>query len=389
MADTKTTALTENRTPDLLDLLYMVDDPSGTPTSQKTTFDSASKAAPLDSETPPTAIWDEVQEGPGSGFFEIGDAAIINLVSREPGFSQFRLTTETAVPVSTSDRTAQGTMYLTNNHGNLLSLCDGKRWRLYESAEIPLVFANVVSGKNYDAFAYLHPTTGVPTWDFGTAWTNDTTRALAVSRVNGAFVNTAQFTSLVNSHTVGALQGFWLGTVRADGTNTVADSIGGVTTQIGGKRFVWNAYNQIARQMSVIDTANSWTYTTDAWRVANGATGPLNCVEYVCGLAGGEVSALALQAANAADGGFFFEGIGVDSTTARSGLAMPGYNQNSSSGGNVNFCASATYSGNMALGYHYISWLENGGGSGAGVTFYGDNGETNKRQSGLTASIWA
>jgi hypothetical protein len=38
MADTKITALTENTTPEVTDLLVMVDNPEGTPVTQKMTI---------------------------------------------------------------------------------------------------------------------------------------------------------------------------------------------------------------------------------------------------------------------------------------------------------------------------------------------------------------
>ena len=76
MADTKLTALTEISVPALEDLAYTVDDPSGTPVSNKLT--NARQGG---------LLW----HGP----------------------PQIRLTTETGVPVSTNDRTAQATLYAT------------------------------------------------------------------------------------------------------------------------------------------------------------------------------------------------------------------------------------------------------------------------------------
>src|SRR5581483_7426242 len=72
-------------------------------------------------------------------------------VSRMHGFGSpktfdFRLTTQSGVAVSTSDRTSQGTLYLTpcSNIGGTtagsarLALYDGTRWKLYTSGELSI-----------------------------------------------------------------------------------------------------------------------------------------------------------------------------------------------------------------------------------------------------------
>jgi hypothetical protein len=51
MADTKATGLSENTAPVSTDLLYMVDDPGGTPASEKVTFANASKALVAGADT--------------------------------------------------------------------------------------------------------------------------------------------------------------------------------------------------------------------------------------------------------------------------------------------------------------------------------------------------
>ena len=113
------------------------------------------------------------------------------------------------------------------------------------------------------------------------AWASDTTRTDAIALQDGIPVKSGTATLR------------WVGTIRTTGTTTTEDSGGGVTTQVGGKRFVWNAYNQVPRALAVIDTTDNWTYTTATVRQANGATG--NKVEYVAGSVASFIEAMTMH----------------------------------------------------------------------------------------------
>ncbi len=305
MADSKLTALTEISVPALEDLTYWVDDPSGTPAERKCSMTRA-----------------------------FGLLTFIN---------QFRLTTESGVAVSTSDRTAQGTIYWTPYVGSLVSLYDGTRWRLYSSAQISLGLT-ATSGKNYDVFVYDNA--GTVTLELSAAWSDDVTRVDALTTQDGVKVKS------------GALTRRWVGTIRASGTNVTADVGGGVTTQVGAKRFVWNAYNQVRRDMKVIDTTDNWAYATNTIRQAGGVAG--NKIEYVTGDAATYIDAAvhgnALLNANSAAAAR--AGVGLDSTTAFYGIIQNGYNTGGSNSNNIPM--TGRYSGTPGLGYHYISWNEAG-----------------------------
>lgn len=186
------------------------------------------------------------------------------------GIVNGRLTTESGVAISTTERTAQSTIYFTPYLGNQIALYDGANWHLETFAELSLALSGLTSGKNYDV--YVDYNGGTPQLALSAAWTNDTTRADALATQNGVLVKS------------GATDHRYVGTIRTTGTTTTEDSHGGVTTQVGGKRFVWNLYHRVPRPLRVIDTANTWTYTGNSWQIANGATGPLNCVEFVVGL---------------------------------------------------------------------------------------------------------
>jgi hypothetical protein len=278
-----------------------------------------------------------------------------------------RLTLTSGTPVTTTDVTAATSVYFTPFNGNQVALYDGTRWRMYAFTELPLALGTLTSGKNYDVF--LYDNAGTLTLE-SLAWTSDTARATALTTQDGAYVKS------------GATTRRYLGTFRTTSTTTTEDSGGGTTTQVGGKRFLWNLFNRVPRYMAVIDTTNTWTYTTASWRQANGASG--NKVEYVCGLAEDPVTVLVLQSMNYATGSYSAEGVGVDSATARSGLAMVGYQAGTTA---VDCALTATYQGIPGLGYHYLAWIENGMGSPAGANYSGDNGESGIRQSGLTATV--
>lgn len=336
MPDTKLTGLSEVSAPALSDVFYWVEAPGSAPVSDKIT---GARAAGLLAHTPVLG----------------------------------RLTTETGVPVSTSDRTAQGTLFLTPSTPWGMSITtgyvrtyDGTRIRMQEYSEVSLALT-VTSGSNYDVFLKNSDLSLV----LSAAWTNGTTRADALAKVKDLIVAATDNTLL------------WLGTIRASGANTVEDSFGYVTTQVGGKRFVWNAWNQVLKAIGVKDTANTWSYSTATLRGANGAVAPLNCVEWVTG------NAASLVSAQLNAGGFgqsnsaraSAAGIGIDTQTAWSGFYDERYNPTAST---ITIPFQARYRGYPGLGYHYASWGESGG-DGTN-TWYGDNGGTTQ-QSGLTADL--
>jgi hypothetical protein len=331
MADQKLTALTEISLPDLEDLLYTVDDPSGTPVNNKVT------ARRL------FGLLGQIVEG--------------------------RLTTESGVPVSTSDRTAQSTIYFTPYNGNRIRLYDGTRWRLYVFSEISLALTALVSSGIYDVFVYDNA--GALTLELSAVWLSNTTRQDALTTQDGVVVKSGATTRL------------HVGTIRTTGAATTEDSGGGVTTQTGGKRFVWNRYNQVRRSLAVFDSTDSWSYATATVRQANAATG--NKVEYVTGDAGTSAGAIVLAIGyfnGASVGGRV--GVGVDSVTAFSGVVQSGF----SLGGGVVGPVAGRYTGQPGLGYHYFAWLEMGNGNTV-MSWIGDNGTSagTGEQSGLQAEV--
>lgn len=306
MADAKLTALTETSVAALDDVSYTVD-------VSDTTDDAAGSSRKL-------------------SFNRLGGLFI-------PSYCDGRLTTESGVPVSTSDRTSQGTIYFTPYRGNRITIYDGTRWKLYSFTERSLALT-ATSGKNYDVFIYDNA--GTLTLELSAAWTNDSTRADALTTQDGVYVKSGSTTRR------------WLGTIRASGTNVTEDS--------ETKRFVWNAYNQERQSFLRAETTDSWTYGTNTWRQANASAS--NQVEIVCGLpthVNVSVVANGYPPSGAYD---CFAAIGVDSTTSPSGIRCVVY------GSGVTAPSCGRYVGRLAAGYHYLAWLEKCTGT---ISWTGDN----------------
>lgn len=359
-----------------------------------------------------------------------------------------RLTTETGVPVSTSDRTAQGTIYFTPYLGNRVALYNGSSWQVYSFAQLSYAVVSVagaVSNLNLwdsagtltlEADYWLNSTVtitiatpGVVTWTAhglsnGDSIVLSTTGALPTgltagttyylvnkaadtfqlaATVGGTAINTSGTQSGVHTAYVvgvgtgnttdprnltlqdgilcktGSLTRRNIGVFRASAANVTADSGGNAgTTQVGGQRYLWNRYNQVPRNLKVIDTTDLWGYTSATIRQANGATG--NKVEYVTGDVASLVTSEAIHSGYTQSATTYAStGVGVDSTSTYSGVSSSGGSQ--FAGAYVVLALFGRYSGHPGLGYHYLSWNEAGQGTLGG--FYGDNGGV--IQSGLSA----
>jgi hypothetical protein len=270
------------------------------------------------------------------------------------GLAGGRLTTESGVAISTSDRTSQGTLYYTPYPHDLIRIYDGTRWKLYKFTERSLALS-MTSGVNYDVFIYDNA--GTLTLEL-TAWSNDTTRATALTTQDGVLVKTGATTRL------------YLGTIRASGSNVTEDSL--------QKRFVWNFYNQVSRGMQRLETADSWTYSTDAWRAMNNSSS--NRLEIVNGVAGENVLAQCIAyALHSASTYWAQSGIGYDSTTAfASGCLVSRSIISTTAAHSVQCVLSHT----PAAGYHYYSALEYAYPA-VTTTWYGDAGAPTVLQAGI------
>lgn len=271
-----------------------------------------------------------------------------------------RLTLTTALPVTTADVTAAGTIYFTPYRGNRVALFDGNKWKVYPFTERSLALT-ATSGKPYDV--WLYDNAGTLTLET-LVWTNDTTRATALVTQDG-----------VPSKT-GALTRRYLGTFYTSGSNTTEDSY--------AKRFLWNYYNRVTRPMrNATETADSWTYTTATIRQANANTA--NQLDFVIGVAEVSVSARVVASGNntnvAPDAAV---GIGLDSTTAfATGFHAPP--MQAMVAGRIQYMHASLVTIPPA-GRHYLAWLEYSAATGT-MTWQGDAANPTFMQSGISGEL--
>lgn len=223
MADAKVTSLSEVSVPDLADILYLVDDPAGTPTSAK--------------------------------------ASLNRILGMLNSLCDGRLTLESGVPVSSTDQTSKTTVYFTPFNGNCVSLYDGTRWKQYQFSELSLALGTLTSDKNYDVF--LYDNAGTLTLILGPAWSSDTARGTGAGTTEletyaGVLVNKVSIAS-----GPAARAGRYLGTIRTASTTVTEDS--------DTKRFVWNCYNRVSRGLYNSDS-NAHTYDSGTVREWNNSS---------------------------------------------------------------------------------------------------------------------
>jgi len=268
--------------------------------------------------------------------------------------SEGRLTTEPGVPLSTSDRSNQTTIYFTPYMGNNIALFNGTNWVVTAFTELSLVLSGLTSGQNHDIFIYNNA--GTVTIDTPTAWTDSVTRATALVAQDGVWVKS------------GATTRRYVGTIRATSTTQTQDTL--------AQRFVWNYQNRLTKKLQVLEATNSWTYVTNGWRSAN--TSVNNRVEFVLGQSDVLVEARVFNQIQAGAGtvNYYANGVGLDTTTNVS-------SQVRGSGAAVNIINQvwSDYKDYPGLGYHFLQWVERSNGS--SVTVYGDNGDATSYQGGL------
>jgi hypothetical protein len=267
----------------------------------------------------------------------------------------FRLSLTTALPVTIADVLAAETLYCVPYTGNVIALYSGSTWVLRDSAQFSIDIPDVTGV--HDVFCYDN--SGVPTLEV-LVWTNDTTRATALTYQDGVLVKT------------GATTRRYLGTFYS----TTAGN--GQTEDSAANRYLCNYYHPVRKHFSVVDTTNSWTYGTATWRQAGALA--TNQANIVIGVSEHLVEAT-VQTFTENDTGSvtIAVGVGITSTTVNSaqifGLTTAGQNRTP---------IAAHYRGMPAAGRVQMVWLEIAS-AGTTETFYGDNASTSI-QGGLVGS---
>lgn len=178
--------------------------------------------------------------------------------------AQGRLTLTSGVPVTTGDVTAATILYYTPYVGDQIALYNGTTWSILTFSEVSLTLSTIPLGfsgtKPYDIFGYI--SSGSLAIE-GLAWTNETTRATALSTQNGIYIKNGDSTRR------------YLGTIFPSATSQTEDS--------AAKRYVWNMYNRVQKHLVKQDSTATWTYGTAAvQRMQNASTA--NRIDVVCGV---------------------------------------------------------------------------------------------------------
>jgi hypothetical protein len=259
-----------------------------------------------------------------------------------------RLTLTSGVPVTTRDVTAAGTLYFTPYKGNRLALYTGEGWTAHTFAELSLSLAGWPANTNFDIFIYDNA--GTPTLE-GVAWTDATTRATALALQDGVYVK------------AGAATRRYLGTVRTVAAGQCEDST--------ARRFVWNYYNRVTRELRAIEPTASWTYQVNAWRPSNNNTADgVGRVSFVVGVAETLVRAHHIAwGQNSAASSYCPAGIALDATNTNHAQVLVGW---SGSGSNqFGQEAHGLWRGWPAAGHHYLQRTERSTATGGTTTWRG------------------
>lgn len=273
------------------------------------------------------------------------------------GTAQGRLTLSGSTPVPTSDISTAGVLYYTPYLGSQITLWDGDKWNIINFSETRLS-SSLSPNVNADVFAYLSPSKTL-SLEIGREWASNNLRYDSLAYTNGVLCKANDPTRR------------YLGTIRTNGVSFFEDSV--------SKRFVWNFYNKVDRNLQVFDRANTWTYNSTTFHEANANVD--NCWEFVIGDVTYVTAKVNTICSCASSGIGAVTGIGIDSSTVSSAIT---YGALTSSTAYVP--SNCEYTGYPSIGYHKFTWLEKVS-SATTVTWYGDNGSPSNFNFGMIGNL--
>lgn len=224
-----------------------------------------------------------------------GQLALDNMIA-VPGVCDFRVSPHSTDPLGESSSSTA--IYIHPYVGNAIALYDGSRW-LYRTSSSAIVLAvgGLTAGKNHDAFVYW---SGSALVGEAVEWTDDTTRATAITRQNGVPVKSGDATRR------------YVSTFR-----TVSDSGTKVLCQVG-QRYVWNLYHRVSYvdEQRLASTTYSLGASVGPQLLNDAGAGPYDEYQhrFVCGLASSVRADMDMQTGTIS-GGVYDLWIGLDGTT--------------------------------------------------------------------------
>jgi len=249
-----------------------------------------------------------------------------------PTTPQGRLTLQPNVPVMSNTTIGQTAIQYTPYVGNRIPIYDGVNVGMRRFDEIQALTTDFTNqpaaigvNKINDWFVVWDQTVGAKLIH-GPDWTNDTTRALLLTRVEGLILNASDIMK-GGTTLVPALRGTYVGTTMSDANSQFSWIYGAFTVPpTAGWFSVWNMYNRAGVSTLVGDATNSWSYSISAIRQINGQVNAR--VTYVAGIQEDSFVANTCTSATATSGGVLITGVGYDKTNAYQGTvsAVPNYN---------------------------------------------------------------
>jgi len=283
----------------------------------------------------------------------------------------FRLSPSSTDPLGSS---SSADLYLTpygQNFGVVAILDSSDDDYVFESATAQqITLSSLTSDKNYDVFVWGNAST------LNTelvAWTNDTTRATALTtRVRYGWVKS------------GETYKRYVGTIRTISTTKTRSD----TT----KRFIYNNYNHVPLGMVVREADDTWTSTSTTWEYLNADA--TNQLEFIIGIAGEIVEISGIASAGTALTGVDYAAwvaLGVDATAPHASCLYGRWASNMQSANEVSSSSLPTSLRWVStIGYHNARIIQKtyrSSGVGA-VTFWGSTPTAGEDTAGITGTIW-
>lgn len=262
----------------------------------------------------------------------------------DPGIVDGRLSLQSGTAVTTADYLAATLIYYTPYIGSQIALFDGVNWQSVIFTELSIAVP-ATTAQMYDLFVYSN--SGIATLEL-LAWTNDTTRATALTTQNGVLVK------------AGALTRRYVGSFRTT-------AVSGQTEDSAAKRYLWNYYNRVTRALIRKETTNTWNYTVATIRQANASTA--NQVEVVIGIAEVFVDVSMTHAFQPNTNTNAAAGIGYDTTSAFTG----GSGATQAMGTNLSGQLNCRLLHAPAIGRHFYSWNEYSEATAGTTAWFGTN----------------
>lgn len=292
-----------------------------------------------------------------------------------------RPTLESGVAASIADQPAKTTVYYSPKAGGgMISVPGEGGWLTNSFAELSQATtdatkspAAVAASKVYDLLAWIDA--GVIRVTRGAVWASDTSRGTGAGSAEVDYLDGMMVNKVAVTNGPAALKGVVVGTIRSNASSQIDLKFGSIAAG-GGEGWIGicSAYNRVPWKTLVVDSTDSWSYSSATWRAADNSS--TFRVSYVSGLAVSGIRALYSAIQSRTDGQYGYNAVKKDATNGFDGTT--GYSYIAGGIGDVAMVGSAIYQPD--IGFHYISAVE--ASSVTGLTFGGDFGNANV-QTGL------